>query len=278
MYGKIFASMYDGTLTTVGPWEALVTFQQFIILADVEGNVDMTLEAISRRTTIPVDILSTGVTALLLPDRESRSPDHDGRRLIPLSDTRAWGWKIVNYQHYRSIRNAEDRREYMRNYQANRRKQCQPGVNTCKQSQPDVNTCKQNKPIAEAEAEVEVEVLKKKKVMPLRATVVDEVFWEELKKNPAYRHIDLVVENGKMDAWLALPSNTHRKKTRRFVLSWLNKIDRPVSFGGTVPVGALCESRVQRGNFLKACGEPASAMIGKRSVCQAHKEAYDARQ
>jgi len=46
-----------GTLCTKGPLEALVTFQQFLVLADPEGQVDMTAEAISRRTTIPLGVI-----------------------------------------------------------------------------------------------------------------------------------------------------------------------------------------------------------------------------
>jgi hypothetical protein len=121
MYGKLFAQMYDGTLGTEGPWQALVTFQQFIILADREGVVDMTQEAIARRTTIPPDIIQIGIEALEKPDPHSRSPDEEGRRIIRLSDDRAWGWRVVNYDHYRKIRSQEDRREYMRNYQRKRR-------------------------------------------------------------------------------------------------------------------------------------------------------------
>ena len=54
MYGKLFVQMYEGTLASKGPWEALVTFQQLIILANRHGEVDMTPDAISRRTTIPL--------------------------------------------------------------------------------------------------------------------------------------------------------------------------------------------------------------------------------
>jgi len=218
MYGKLFSSMYDGTLASIGPWQALVTFQQFIVLADIEGNVDMTLDAIARRTTIPLDILTEGVAALTRPDAGSRSPDHEGRRLIPLSDTRDWGWKIVNYQHYRSIRSTEDRREYMRIYQSNRRKQCQPVSTGGKQNKPKQMQMQRQRQKQKQE----------EKSAPLRASVVDEEFWSEIGANPAYSHINLTVENGKMDAWLALPKNMHRKKTRQFVLNWLNKIEAQV--------------------------------------------------
>lgn len=121
MYGKIFASMYDGTLATRGPWQALVTFQQFIILKDKAGIVDMTPDAISRRTTIPIEIISIGITALEQPDSDSRSPELDGRRIVRLDPDRAWGWKVVNHEKYNKIRSEEDRREYMRNLMANKR-------------------------------------------------------------------------------------------------------------------------------------------------------------
>ena len=83
MYGKLFESMYDGTLGTKGPWQALVTFQQLIILADAEGCVDMTPEAIARRTTIPLEIVLVGIEALEQPDSASRSPDADGQAHRP---------------------------------------------------------------------------------------------------------------------------------------------------------------------------------------------------
>lgn len=150
MYGKLFAQMYDGTLATKGPWEALVTFQQFIILADKNGVVDMTLEAISRRTTIPLEIVRRGIERLLEPDQDSRSPDEEGRRIVPLSDHRAWGWKVVNYGHYRKIRSEEERREYHRQYMRNRRsvnslvkestsgEQCQPIAVSSKQKHKNI--------------------------------------------------------------------------------------------------------------------------------------------
>src|SRR3990172_11905550 len=121
MYGKLFAQMYDGTLATQGPWQALVTFQQFIILADKEGVVDMTADAIARRPTIPPDIIKIGIAALEQPDAASRSPDEEGCRIVRLSDARDWGWRIVNYLHYRTIRSQDERRDYMRIYQRNRR-------------------------------------------------------------------------------------------------------------------------------------------------------------
>lgn len=114
MFGKLFVSMYDGTLASNGPWQALVTFQQLIILADQDGNVDMTPQAIARRTSIPLNIITEGLVELAKPDPFSRTPDEQGRRIVLLEDHRPWGWRLVNYEKYRQQRKAEDRREYLR--------------------------------------------------------------------------------------------------------------------------------------------------------------------
>ena len=166
MYVKVFPSMYDGTLATRGPWEALVTFQQLLVLADPQGVVDMTPEAISRRTTIPLEIITAGIAALEQSDPESRSLDEDGRRIVRLSDHRSWGWRIVNYLNYRAIRDEEARREYMAAYQRDRRakkkRASDDDVNTVSTAVNTVNPCKPQLAQAEAEAEAETEAEEKK--------------------------------------------------------------------------------------------------------------------
>lgn len=52
-----------------------------------------------------------------------------------------------------------------------------------------------------------------------------EDFTASLKENPAYQSIDIDRELAKMDAWFLLPKNRDRKKTKAFILNWLNKVD-----------------------------------------------------
>jgi hypothetical protein len=54
-------------------------------------------------------------------------------------------------------------------------------------------------------------------------------FVNALKANPAYVGIDVDAELGRMDAWLL--TKPGRKKTRRFVVNWLNRIDKPLNAG-----------------------------------------------
>lgn len=119
MFGKIFKQIYDSSIA-----EDLflrIVFQDFIILADIDGVVDMTPEAISRRTNVPLDTLKQCITRLESPDPKSRSKDFDGARIIRLDEHRDWGWKVVNYYRYRGIRNEDERKAYKRSWIAEKR-------------------------------------------------------------------------------------------------------------------------------------------------------------
>ena len=112
MYGKIFESMYDGTLAA--DWKAMVTFQQLIVLADYNGIVEYTPAALSRRTGIPLDIIEHGIKKLEEPDEWSKSPDEEGRRICRMAEHRPWGWYIVNYDEYKAIASRAEEREKAR--------------------------------------------------------------------------------------------------------------------------------------------------------------------
>jgi hypothetical protein len=171
MYGKIFDSIYDGSL--YGQWEGIVTLQQLIVLCDPEGFVDMTPQALAARTSIPFEIITKGIEILLAPDRYSRTEGSDGRRIEPIDPRRPWGWKIVNYGKYRDMRTAEDRREYMREYMRDYRGSKdslytapEESVNNGKQS---VNTSKQPLALlADADADADV-----KKIYVADATAIE---------------------------------------------------------------------------------------------------------
>jgi hypothetical protein len=169
MYAKVFSQIYDGTLVTKGPWQALVTFQQMLVLADQDGAVDMTAIAISRRTTIPLEIIELGIAELMKPDPDSRTPDEGGRRIIPLREGRSWGWLVVNYKHYRALKREEDRRSYHREYWHKRKATQHP----TQQTQP-------NQPIAEAYAEAEEKKnARKRAAAPHRPAEVSEQVWDD---------------------------------------------------------------------------------------------------
>lgn len=120
MYGKVFSSIFDGSLH--GQLEATITMIALVTLADKNGVVDITIPALAARTGFPLPLLKKGLDALAAPDSESRSKEYDGRRIVPFDPERTWGWLLVNYSKYRGIRSADDRRDYMREYMTRRRR------------------------------------------------------------------------------------------------------------------------------------------------------------
>ncbi len=66
-----------------------------------------------------------------------------------------------------------------------------------------------------------------------RKVISDDEWLENLKSDPTYAHVDFAYELGKMDQWLLLPKNAKRQKTRQFILTWINRLDRALS--GSTP-------------------------------------------
>lgn len=109
MYAKIFLKIFDSSIAE--DWQARIVFQDILILANRDGMVDMTHEAIARRTNVPLEIVRASIAKLEAPDPKSNTPEDDGRRLERLAEHKDWGWRILNYTRYRDIKNSEEMRE-----------------------------------------------------------------------------------------------------------------------------------------------------------------------
>ena len=119
MYAKVFSQILDSSLAE--DYETRHVFIDLLILADAEGVVDMTLEAIARRTNAPPEVISRAIAKLMQPDPRSRTADEIGKRLALLDDHRDWGWQIVNYAKFKSIHDKDMQRAYNTAYQRRRR-------------------------------------------------------------------------------------------------------------------------------------------------------------
>lgn len=87
----------------------------------------------------------------------------------------------------------------------------------------------------------------------------DEEFLAALRKNQAYSHLDFDRELGKMDAWLLTPKGRGRTKTRKFIVSWLNKAadeQRPMTTGPGPSTTGHCQDRQSNGRHSKPCPNP----------------------
>lgn len=119
MYGKIFASLYQGTLR--GNAHAILVFTNMIACSDRLGNVDKHPRAIADEVGLTVDEVRAAIAYLSAPDPESRTSLEEGRRLLPLEPGRTWGWRIVTHSKYRAMVREEERREQWRVAQAKAR-------------------------------------------------------------------------------------------------------------------------------------------------------------
>lgn len=81
----------------------------------------LTPAAISRMSSLPLDVVSKGIGVLESPDPMTRTAGEEGRRIVLIDDRRPWGWRIVNYMHYRGLRNEDQRREQNRLAQQRKR-------------------------------------------------------------------------------------------------------------------------------------------------------------
>lgn len=109
MYVKLFSSMFDGSLG--GKRDELLVFLFMLAKADADGVVDIHPKHFVTPLGMSYNEVCNALVNLESPDPDSRTPDEEGRRIIRIDDHRNWGWTIVNYEKYKQIRNAEDRRE-----------------------------------------------------------------------------------------------------------------------------------------------------------------------
>jgi hypothetical protein len=149
MFAKVFSQIFDSSIAM----DHVVrhVFMDMLVLADRDGVVDMTQDAIARRTNVPLEIIMSALERLSQPDDRSRSGDEEGRRIVLIDSHRDWGWQIVNYHHYRDLKDEEARRQYFRDKK--REQRARQHSHTLSNG---VKDSPRNSTQAEAEAEAEV--------------------------------------------------------------------------------------------------------------------------
>lgn len=146
MFVKLFSQILDSSIADNRQLRHF--FTDLLLCADAKGYVVMTESAIARRIGATLEEVQWGLRELSSPDPRSKTPDNEGRRIEPL-DGSGYGWKILNYEMYRAMRDAEQLREATRiRVQKHRAKK------SCNAGNAVGNACNaMQKQIAEEEAE-----------------------------------------------------------------------------------------------------------------------------
>ena len=137
MYARVYEQIFSSSIMEEDLETRYVWFC-LLALSDRDGFVDMTIPAIARRINLHESVVIKAIDKFMMPDPSSRTDTQEGRRLEKIRES--FGWKIINYIHYRDLRNEENRREYMREYMRDKRsvnKKVNSNVNKL-----TVSTCK----------------------------------------------------------------------------------------------------------------------------------------
>lgn len=126
-YTKLFHSILDSSVWQEDDRTRLVWIT-LLAMADQHGEIQASIPGVAKRAGVPLEAAEAAIGKLMAPDRYSRTPDHEGRRIARIEG----GWEILNHAKYRFEASIEDRREKAMERQRRRRNglQKQEGENT----------------------------------------------------------------------------------------------------------------------------------------------------
>jgi hypothetical protein len=110
-YTKLFSSITESTVWEE-PYSTRITWVTMLAMADARGDVYSSVPGLARRANVTRQEVEAALASFLAPDSDSRTKEHEGRRIEPING----GWNLINHAKYAAIRDAEERRAYMREY------------------------------------------------------------------------------------------------------------------------------------------------------------------
>jgi len=204
-----------------------------LAMADRGGRVWASLPGLANRARVPLEDTEKAIVTLLSPDRYSRTPDNEGRRIEAIDG----GWRLLNHSKYREMRDHDTRLEYQRQWDRTHRSKAEDNpTNPTKSDRVRPGPTK-----AEAEAEADIKTKRGSsrlngahsasldlspvlQTLPLRDGTefsVRQSLVAELE--PLYPKVDVPATVAEMKGWLI--GNPERRKTRRgvraFITRWL---------------------------------------------------------
>jgi hypothetical protein len=122
-FTKLLSSITASTIwcqpdTTRIAWIAMLA------MADKNGVVTGSLPGVASIARIPLEAMLVAIDHFLAPDPYSSTPDYEGRRIVAVPG----GWRLLNYERVRAMRDAETVKESKRKYINKRRADEKKGV------------------------------------------------------------------------------------------------------------------------------------------------------
>jgi len=115
-FTKLFSSITESTIWIESANVRLVWITM-LAMSDSKGRVWASVPGLANRARVPVEDVEEALHKFTSPDKYSRTPDNDGRRIEKIDG----GWRLLNHAKYREIRDTEAIKESKRNYINTRR-------------------------------------------------------------------------------------------------------------------------------------------------------------
>jgi len=116
-YTKLFSSIVGSTVWREANHVRIV-WVTMLALADRRGIVEASVPGLAGFSRVSRRQCDEALERLQAPDPDSRSPADEGRRIRPVPG----GWQLINFSSYREKMGADERREYKRLKQQERRR------------------------------------------------------------------------------------------------------------------------------------------------------------
>lgn len=106
-YTKLFSSITESTIWGE-PAATRLVWITFLAKCNKHGEVYGSVPGIARLANVTLEESQSAIKTLLAPDKWSRTPDNDGRRIEAIDG----GWVILNHSKFDAIRGSEERKAY----------------------------------------------------------------------------------------------------------------------------------------------------------------------
>lgn len=146
-FTKLFSSITESSIWMQDDHTRIVWIAM-LAMSDKRGRVWASVPGLANRSRVPVASVERAISIFLAPDTYSRTKDNEGQRIAEIDG----GWRLLNHQKYRDMRDDEDRREQNREAQQRARAKVSKLADS---QQPSANSSANSSAQAEAEAEAE---------------------------------------------------------------------------------------------------------------------------
>jgi hypothetical protein len=116
-FTKLFSSLTESTLWVEQPHHVRIVWITMLAMADRDGMVAASIPGLARRACVTVSETEEALKVFLSPDKYSRTPDFEGRRIREVMG----GWELLNHAKYRAAQSEEQERERKREWARTKR-------------------------------------------------------------------------------------------------------------------------------------------------------------